>query len=101
MRLAGPWARPRRERPPWSATAAAIGEDDAMTTTAGDPDTGVAGTITWARAATAAASLGATMVHAAAVPVHFDHGTRFGVAFVVMADDWESTPHRLEQHTQQ
>jgi hypothetical protein len=42
------------------------------------------GAVTWARSATAAASLGAAVVHAAAVPVHFDHGTRYGVAFVVM-----------------
>lgn len=41
--------------------------------------------VRWARAIAAAASLGAAAVHAAAIPVHFDHGTRYGAAFVCMA----------------
>lgn len=45
---------------------------------------GALGAIAWARSATAAASLGAAVVHASAIPVHFDHGTRYGIAFVVM-----------------
>ena len=40
---------------------------------------------TWARSTAATASLGAAVVHAASIPVHFDHGTRYGVAFIVMA----------------
>ena len=50
----------------------------------------VAGTVDaraigWARTLAGTASLGAAAVHAAAIPVHLDHGTRYGVAFVVMA----------------
>lgn len=41
--------------------------------------------LAWARSTAAAASLGAAVVHAAAIPVHFDHGTRYGVALLVMA----------------
>ncbi len=50
---------------------------------ADDTSVAVAG-VAWARSVTAAASLGAAIVHGASIPVHFDHGTRFGVAFVVM-----------------
>ena len=46
---------------------------------------GSATALAWARSAVAAASLGAAAVHAASIPVHFDHGTRYGIAFVVMA----------------
>ena len=82
---------------PRAVHEAGIGEDEGMSTSTvagGEPrppaltqddDAARFGAITWARAATAAASLGAAVVHASAVPVHFDHGTRFGVAFVVMA----------------
>lgn len=49
------------------------------------PLAGSATALAWARSAVAAASLGAAAVHAASIPVHFDHGTRYGIAFVVMA----------------
>lgn len=49
------------------------------------PEAALGTGVLWARAAAAAASLGAAAVHAAAVPVHFDHGTRYGAAFVLMA----------------
>ena len=58
------------------AAGPAIAEADA---------TVAASSVTWVRSVAAAASLGAAAVHAAAIPVHFDHGTRYGVAFIVMA----------------
>lgn len=53
--------------------------------TALSPSVPASPALAWARSTAAAASLGAAAVHAAAIPVHFDHGTRYGVAFVVMA----------------
>lgn len=50
-----------------------------------NPEAVLGAGVLWARAAAAAASLGAAAIHAAAIPVHFDHGTRFGAAFVLMA----------------
>jgi hypothetical protein len=66
--------------------AGAAPEPAATPVPPGSPDAAdeLLGAVTWARSATAAASLGAAVVHGAAVPVHVDHGTRYGVAFVVM-----------------
>jgi hypothetical protein len=67
-----------------STTTAAAGAPDPAPSPHQPAGDELFGAVTWARAVTASASLGAAVVHASAVPVHFDHGTRFGVAFVAM-----------------